>query len=396
MNGNTDRLININLARVLRLVWQKKETTRIEMAQELGLHKSTITNIINDMIARGIVYESATGASGPQGGRKPIYLMINKHYGCAAGFEVQASYWRLVIINLDGEILAEHVSRERIDADNLLKVLSGSFAYLQARVKKLKTRLLGVGIGTSGIMNPDRGEILQSIPLSIREPLAVAAPLSAAFGVPVHIDNDANCCAWGELTFNKGLALSNFISLLLEIREEELERKTPGGLAVGLGIVIDGKVHYGSTFSAGEFRSVFSQKTDISQFSLAPRELLKLNSDRAAFRRFAEELAENIALLVNVLNVSHVYLSIFNVKFKDDIIPVLKARIADKFPYTIQRECQVALSSFGDKGVAYGAAGFILEHIFAPSDLPKAGDEYGLLDTGATVGPADVSSSGEK
>src|SRR4030042_1329315 len=87
VGGKGDRTININLARVLRMVWQKKETTRIEIAQSLGLHKSTITNIINDIIAKGIVSEFATGSSGPQGGRKPIFLMLNKNYGCAAGFE---------------------------------------------------------------------------------------------------------------------------------------------------------------------------------------------------------------------------------------------------------------------------------------------------------------------
>ena len=379
MSGKRDRLININLARVLRLVWQKKETTRIEIAQSLGLHKSTITNIVNDIIGRGIVFESATGSSGPQGGRKPIFLMLNKNYGCAAGLEVQPSYWRLVIINLDGEILTEHVSRDRISAGNLLNVLGGALRYLNARVKKLKTRLLGVGIGSSGIMNPDRGEILQSIPLQIREPFSLAAPLSEASGVPVHVDNDANCCAWGELVFNKSKQLDNFLSVLLEIREEELERKMPGGLAVGLGIVINGKVHYGSTYSAGEFRSVFSQRTDISQFSLTPRELLKMNTDRPVFRRFVSELADNIALLVNALNLSHVYLSVANVSFKDEIIPALRERIADKFPYRILRECEVAFATFEERAVAYGAAGFILEQIFAPSEIPVAGDEYGLL-----------------
>jgi predicted NBD/HSP70 family sugar kinase len=375
VNGKYDSMKNINPSRVLRLIWQKKEITRIDIAQELGLHKSTITNIINDVIAKGMVIETATGPAGPQGGRKPIFLTINKHYGCAAGFEVQPSYWRLVIINLDGEILFEHVSRERIGAHNLIAVLSGSFRYLGSQAKKLKTRLLGVGIGTSGIMNPYRGEIVQSIPLQVTETLAVAAPLREVLGVPVHIDNDANCCAWGELTFHKNLHLENFLFVLIEIREEELERKAPGGLAVGLGIVIGGKVHYGSTFSAGEFRSAFSRQTDISQFSLTAKELLKINTDRAIFRRFADELAENVALLVNILNVSHVYLSSFNVKFKNDIIPTLQEKIVEKFPYTLQRLCQIDFSSFGDKAVAYGAAGYILEQIFAHPEIPKYAEE---------------------
>jgi predicted NBD/HSP70 family sugar kinase len=163
--------------------------------------------------------------------------------------------------------------------------------------------------------------------------------------------------------------------VLIEIREDELKRKAPGGLAVGLGIVIGGKVHYGSTCAAGEFRSAFSHETDVSQFSLAPQELLKINSDRSIFRRFSQELAENMALLVNSLNVSHVYLSSFNVEFKNDIIPILKAKIAEKFPYPLKRECEISFSSFGDKAVAYGAAGLILDKIFAHPEIPKSSED---------------------
>ncbi len=383
MNRKSDGMKNINPSRVLRLIWQKREITRIDIADELGLHKSTITNIINEAIAQGMVIETSSGQAGPQGGRRPIFLTINKDYGCAAGFEIQPSYWRLVIVNLDGEILYEQVEAERIDRRTLIPALSESLRDLAGRVKKLKTRLLGVGIGTSGIMNPDRGEIVQSIPLQIGEAILVAAPLEAVTGVPVHIDNDANCCAWGELIFHKDLRLENFLSVLIEIREEEIEHKSPGGLAVGLGIVIGGKVHYGSTFSAGEFRSAFSKQTDISQFSLTPKELLKLNTDHAIFRRFTDELAENVALLVNTLNVSHVFVSSFNVKYKNDLIPALKAKIAEKFPYTLKRECQIGFSSFGDKAVAYGAAGYILERIFAHPEIPKlAADEPQEAETG--------------
>ena len=65
MNGKSDGMKNINPSRVLRLLWQKKEITRIDLAQELGLHKSTITNIINDALAKGMVLETAAGRAGP-------------------------------------------------------------------------------------------------------------------------------------------------------------------------------------------------------------------------------------------------------------------------------------------------------------------------------------------
>ncbi len=65
---------SINISRVLRLIWQKKGISRIDIAKELNLDKSTITNIITNFIKIGVVQEMKEGTPGPQGGRRPIFL----------------------------------------------------------------------------------------------------------------------------------------------------------------------------------------------------------------------------------------------------------------------------------------------------------------------------------
>jgi len=361
----------INISRVLRLLWQKKGITRIDIASELRLDKSTITKIMNLLLAKKVVQELEEGQAGPQGGRKPIHLTINKNFGCVAGFEVQPNYWKFVVVNLEGEIVLAHRNEISITADNLISVMSDALEFLRDRMKILQKKLIGVGIGASGILNPLHGTITQSIPFQITSPMDILSPLSPKAIAPLYLDNDANCCAWGELAFHKSAHLANFIFILLEIREKEILQKNSGGIAVGLGMVLAGKVHYGNNFSAGEFRSVFSNKNDVNQFSLSRDELLAINTDKNIFARFADEIGENIALLVNVLNVSHVFLSITNVNFKDQLIPVIEQKIREKSPYPEMPECTVHYSSFEDNAVAYGAAGMILEHMFAHPEIPK-------------------------
>ena len=68
---------DVNVSRILRLIWQHKGISRIEIANELGIDKSTVTKIISNLSEIGIISEIAQGSTGPQGGRRPIFLEIS-------------------------------------------------------------------------------------------------------------------------------------------------------------------------------------------------------------------------------------------------------------------------------------------------------------------------------
>ena len=63
--------------------------------------------------------------------------------------------------------------------------------------------------------------------------------MSARFGMPCHVTNDANAAALGEMTYGAARGMKNFIMITL-------------GTGVGSGIVIDGKLVYGHDGFAGE------------------------------------------------------------------------------------------------------------------------------------------------
>lgn len=69
------RTVNTNTAnriRVLRTIWLNEGISRIEIAELLGLDKSTITNIVSALQKKQIITEIAEGVSGPQGGVVPL------------------------------------------------------------------------------------------------------------------------------------------------------------------------------------------------------------------------------------------------------------------------------------------------------------------------------------
>ena len=141
------------------------------------------------------------------------------------------------------------------------------------RIEEDGKNLLGIGVGISGVVNGEKGIIMYSKPLGISEEYNFYDEVSSAFDIPVFIDNDANASVWGELAFHRRTELRDFIYVLLEFRDDDtVLEKECNRTAVGIGLVINGAVHYGSQYSAGEFRSVMRNSSSVGQFSLTSDE----------------------------------------------------------------------------------------------------------------------------
>lgn len=119
--------------------------------------------------------------------------------------------------------------------------------YVKAAVEALQPALESVGgiemIRGMGIGAPNgnfyTGTIENAANLSWRGTVPLAAAFEEALGIPVRVTNDANAAAMGEMTYGVARGMKNFIMITL-------------GTGVGSGIVVDGKVVYGSDGFAGE------------------------------------------------------------------------------------------------------------------------------------------------
>jgi len=98
----------------------------------------------------------------------------------------------------------------------------------------------GIGIGVPSIVNREKGIIyeVQNIPSWKEVPLA--AILKKEFGVPVFIDNDANCFAYGEFKFGLGKGYKHLVGLTL-------------GTGMGSGIIANGHLIGDANCGSGEF-----------------------------------------------------------------------------------------------------------------------------------------------
>lgn len=365
-------------ARIFRTVWRKPGISRVDIASSLGLDKSTVTNQVNRLIDLGLILETEEGEASSKGGRRPIQLVINKKFGRIIGIEFQLGLYVAVVVDLSGEILGER--RGAFDfgpegfADSVLGIISGIEAEFGCG-----RDLLGVGVGIGGLVDSKKGRIRYSVPIGIDKPIDFAKTVASRLPVPCSIENDANCCAWGELSFNRSEELRDFLFALVEYRRP-LSRSLRGGIGVGFGVVLGGKVYTGAHGNAGEFRSVFCDGPGELQFSLSEPELARLDTDPEALSRVSEELSRNMAMLVNTMDFDRVYIGGDIESLDVDLPAALRRRLEENWMYPAPKGVDIRYSSLGDKAVAYGAAGMIFDRLVSERLLPGLGPEQQAAD----------------
>ncbi len=145
-------------------------------------------------------------------------------------------------------------------------------------------RLMRIGVGFGGPVDPQRGIIRISPRMSGWENFPLQQHLEEAFDTPTVIDNDANLIALGEATFGVGREVENLFYLHLSS-------------GVGGGIVIDNRLYQGFTATAGEIgHAVVCQTTDSSSKLPTLEELVSINGilQRATYAGFPTDNLHDI------------------------------------------------------------------------------------------------------
>ena len=371
-------------SRIFKAIWRSPNISRVDIANKLGLDKSTVTNQVSRLIELGIIEETEVGEASSRGGRRPIQLAIRKSFGRIIGIEIQVASYTAVAVDLTGEILGERRGKIDVDyetfSDNVLAIANETAAELCGGAGLL----LGVGVGVGGLVDLKKSRIRYSVPLEIRQPLDFGKVVAGRLALPCFVENDANCCAWGELAFNRSEELHDFLFALVEYRKDKTSLGCYGGLGVGFGIVHGGKVYSGAHGNAGEFRSAFCEGRGELQFSLSKEELGRMDRDPAVLARATDELARNMAMLVNTMDFDRVYIGGDIESLSSDFPAVLRRRLEENWMYPSPKDVSIMYSSLGGKAVAYGAAGMMLDRLVAERLIPGLGGR-GLVDHEASA-----------
>ena len=158
------------------------------------------------------------------------------------GIDIGGQSSKLGIVDARGEVLAQTVVKANpsADANVIVKELADAVLALVDKAGK-RGQIRGIGVGApNGNYYTGTIAFAPNLPWAAHGEIHFAKMLSEACGgIPVSLTNDANAAAVGEMTYGVAKGMKHFIMITL-------------GTGVGSGIVIDGKVLYGSDGFAGE------------------------------------------------------------------------------------------------------------------------------------------------
>jgi predicted NBD/HSP70 family sugar kinase len=372
--SDNNRLHSINTSRILRTIWLNPGVSRIKVAEMLDLDRSTVTKIMQVILDRGLVVTAGKNTEQSGVGRRQISLRINGDIGVVLGLEVQDSRYVAVVTTISGKVLHTFSGPFAANRDNLARHILDLIARARVFIRGEKLFLLGVGVGLPGILDPYTGVIIRSNSLRIHEPLDLRAELSREIEERVFIENDANCCCWGELAFKPENRTRNFLAVLGEFRELTQGSNAYHGLAVGLGLAVRERVLHGDHFTAGEFRSVLATK-ETGQFKVPWKDLKSLPENTAMLRDVYGELAGNLAFLVNCVDFTKIVFTGDLAARPENLKDLMANAIEDNWTYNLDRNFIIEFSEYGDQAVSIGAAGLFVEKLFSVPDMADRFDE---------------------
>ncbi len=237
--GSTSSLRTANQQRVLDVLRggstgeAGEETctfTQAELARTTGLAPATVSNIVRELATVGLV------ATDRGSGRRGSSVRLARGAGLVAGVDFGHSHVAVAVGDLTGAVLVEErrgFEASRHDHDEALQLARSMMEAMAAGQGVV--RHVGMGLPA-----PVTNDIVRSSAIFPGwEGVDARAAAESLFGIPVHVENDANLGALAE--HRQGVGRGHDSSVFVKISS-----------GVGAGIIIDNQLFHGSGGTAGE------------------------------------------------------------------------------------------------------------------------------------------------
>lgn len=270
---------HINESRVLRALFEDRGLSRADLARKLGLTRSTIGNIVNNLMAEGFVSEM-DHAGGEEiesrSGRPSQGLDLNRSGAFFVGADIGADRLCVVALDLRGHLVAT----ETENFDHLATSPERAIGRLAEMIRSLITTLdnpesiRGICLTLPGVVDK-QGVLVRAPSLNWKQ---IPAREMLADALDVHstllVENDANAFAAGELYRSGDSSRLNALCVFIDS-------------GVGGAIISDGRVMRGFRGYAGEVGHIFLGADGFSAFSSLPGTFESFVGIKALLARYA-------------------------------------------------------------------------------------------------------------
>ncbi|NLU71520.1 ROK family transcriptional regulator [Streptomyces sp. HNM0575] len=209
-----------------------------QLAADTGLSRPTVNLALANLQDGGLVRQ--TGVRSGQAGRAARLWEPEARAGWIVSVDVGVRWTKLVLADLGGEVVARGRERSEVsDSTRLVRQISRLVDGLLAEHGTPLTDVLSIVVGSPGVFDPATRRVRLASNLPGWDRPAMVALLAEELGDRVVFENDIDLAALGEQAAGLGRDVRDFVYLSV-------------GSGIGMGTVIDGRLHRGAHGAAGE------------------------------------------------------------------------------------------------------------------------------------------------
>jgi len=229
-------------AAFLGLVRVRGTASRGDLARETGLDKKTVSAVVEDLLAEGIL--SSAGLRDSTAGRRQELLALNGAHANCIGVDLGATHIIGLLADLCGRALDRvfFAIRPNLPAEIILDQMKSVARSLLAS-PKATSPVRSIGICVPGFVNPRTGTSLVAENIPGWRDVRLGELFHAEFGLPVRTDDASRSFGLAEQRMGAGRGHDNFLALDL-------------GYGIGMAIVVHGRLYEGSGWKSGEIGHV--------------------------------------------------------------------------------------------------------------------------------------------
>jgi glucokinase-like ROK family protein len=239
--GDQTYVREMNLSIIMKCFRERVPISRAALAEVLGLNKTTVSSLVEELIAKGLVHEIGFVSNGI--GRPAILLELNPAGGQIVSCEIGVDFISVISTDFSANI----IWKKRVETTNLYTDQEAILNYMLTLLKEgldasrdSSERVLGIAVGVPGLVDQKNGVLLMAPNLGWKN-IPLVKIMQAEFNpIPIFIDNEANMAALGEVYFGAAQGYDEVLYI-------------SAGVGLGGAIVRNGELYRGHTGFAAEF-----------------------------------------------------------------------------------------------------------------------------------------------
>lgn len=338
--------------------------SRATLAQETGLTKATVSLLVADLLDRDLVEELDTPKDGRVGRPATDVAAAGRRVG-GLGLEIDVDRVAASIVDLSGEVRAQRVhtgDSRKVRSTSVVDRLRKVAREVLAEADTAGIHCVGGTLALPGLVDPASGTLFVAPNLHWFDVDVASAMkrLELPPALPMTVENEANLAALAELRLGAGQGLSSFVYV-------------SGGIGIGAGIVLDGRLARGAHGFAGELGHVVVDPSGrlCACGTRGCLETIAGAGSDASPDQVAEALATALRSVVHVIDPEAILLGGTFSELGDGFAVTVRDRLHEITLGARWSPCDVRPAALGADATLIGAATMALDGVLAdPTIVP--------------------------